>query len=138
VHRLEVTAALSSDVPVIPVLIRGASHPSELRYLQSLPLDEVTWDQDVERLADLLDDVRRHMRAEREQAAAEARIGRREVSRAYVFVSYAREDQKYVKRLVNHLNRLKVDTWTDDGIDHGTRWTAVIRDASTTVPPSWW
>jgi hypothetical protein len=79
-HRLEVAAALDSDARVIPVLVEGASHPSEedlpddlkiLAFLQSWVLGERNYVSDVETLAERLLDARRQMEAEREGAAPE-------------------------------------------------------------------
>ncbi len=47
-----------------------------------------------------------------------------------IFVSYSRNDQGYVDELVGHLRKAGLSCWTDKaGIDYGTRWTQVIRDA---------
>jgi hypothetical protein len=79
-HRLEVAAALNSAARVIPVLVEGASHPSEedlpddlkdLAFLQSWSLGERNYAGDVETLANRMLDARRQMEDEREQAAAE-------------------------------------------------------------------
>jgi hypothetical protein len=79
-HRLEVAAALNSDALVVPVLVEGATHPSEqdlpdelkdLAYLQSWELGQRNYNQDVEELAQELLTARRRKRAERVEASAQ-------------------------------------------------------------------
>jgi hypothetical protein len=86
-HRLEVAAALNSGARVIPVLVEGASHPSEedlpddlknLAYLQSWSLGERNYARDVETLAHEMLDARGQMEAERERLAAEAAAAEKE------------------------------------------------------------
>jgi|GEM_PF-2255523 len=50
------------------------------------------------------------------------------VSGRYAFVSYARQDAAYVRRLVAHLRAAGVGVWMDDQIASGDRWDRVIRD----------
>jgi hypothetical protein len=48
----------------------------------------------------------------------------------HVFISYSRSDQDYVDRLFAHLERAGLNPWIDrSGIDYGTRWKHVVRDA---------
>jgi hypothetical protein len=48
----------------------------------------------------------------------------------HVFISYSRSDQDYVDRLFAHLERAGLNPWIDrSGIDYGTRWKQVVRDA---------
>jgi hypothetical protein len=61
-------------------------------------------------------------------------VARRAVRQAgaiadHVFVSYSRNDQDYVDHLVAHLRAAGLDVWIDKGIDHGSTWPSVIRDA---------
>lgn len=46
----------------------------------------------------------------------------------HVFVSYSRDDQRYVDRLARHLTLQGVEVWIDADIDYGSRWSAVIRE----------
>jgi hypothetical protein len=46
----------------------------------------------------------------------------------YVFISYAREDNAYVLRLVKHLGQHGIETWMDDHIPTGQRWQDVVFD----------
>jgi hypothetical protein len=49
---------------------------------------------------------------------------------AHIFVSYSRHDQKYVNQLVSHLRMYGLVCWIDrSGIDYGSRWKTVVRDA---------
>jgi formylglycine-generating enzyme required for sulfatase activity len=43
-----------------------------------------------------------------------------------IFISYAREDQAYTRKLVEELNRRGFETWIDDRIDYGDRWWRTI------------
>lgn len=47
----------------------------------------------------------------------------------HVFISYSRDDRGYVERLIGHLHRHGVRTWSDTGIESGDRWTAAIERA---------
>jgi WD40 repeat protein len=44
-----------------------------------------------------------------------------------VFISYSHKDTKYVARLKAYLASAGLAVWTDEGIDYGTRWAAVIQ-----------
>jgi hypothetical protein len=47
----------------------------------------------------------------------------------YVFVSYSRDDQSYVEKLIKHLKEAGVTAWIDKtGIDYGSEWHRVIED----------
>ncbi len=46
----------------------------------------------------------------------------------YVFISYSRNDQEYVDRLVDYLSGHGVPTWIDRNTDFGARWIREIRD----------
>jgi hypothetical protein len=50
------------------------------------------------------------------------------MAEGHVFVSYARADADYVRRLAVMLARAGVDVWADDGIEPGDEWERVIRD----------
>ena len=61
--RLEIASALKRDIPVIPVLVRGASMPranqlppdlAELAYRNGVELTHVRWDSDVQVLVKAL------------------------------------------------------------------------------------
>jgi hypothetical protein len=80
-HRLEVAAALNSDARVIPVLVEGASHPSQadlpedlevLAFLQSWILTERNYGKDVAALAARMLDARRQMETEEREAEGQA------------------------------------------------------------------
>lgn len=46
-----------------------------------------------------------------------------EIVQPYVFVSYDRDDQHYVERLVAYLKSFEVNCWIDkSGIEYGSRW----------------
>ncbi|MGE3151817.1 MAG: toll/interleukin-1 receptor domain-containing protein [Nitrospiraceae bacterium] len=64
--RLEIAHALGHSIPTIPVLIEGATMPSEddlpvdlrpLARLQGVPLSHVRWDEDVDRLFQAIEHV---------------------------------------------------------------------------------
>jgi serine/threonine-protein kinase len=44
----------------------------------------------------------------------------------HVFISYAREDQTYIRKLVEELHRHGFETWIDKRIDYGDRWWRTI------------
>src|SRR5262249_16798322 len=46
---------------------------------------------------------------------------------AFVFISYAHADRRYVDRLAAFLTRAGVPVWFDTEIDPGSRWRRVIR-----------
>jgi WD40 repeat protein len=46
---------------------------------------------------------------------------------SHVFISYSREDLRYVMRLVDYLTAAGVQVWLDKDIPTGDRWDAVIR-----------
>jgi hypothetical protein len=47
----------------------------------------------------------------------------------HVFISYARENQDYVDRLVAHLGEANVSTWSDDRMEWGSSFRRQIQDA---------
>jgi formylglycine-generating enzyme required for sulfatase activity len=47
----------------------------------------------------------------------------------HIFISYAREDQTYLRKLVEELHRRGFETWVDDRIDYGDRWWKTIEKA---------
>jgi formylglycine-generating enzyme required for sulfatase activity len=61
------------------------------------------------------------LEAERERALPTAT--------GYVFISYAREDQIYARKLANDLRARGFETWMDDRIDFGDRWWQTIVQA---------
>ena len=46
---------------------------------------------------------------------------------SFIFISYSRKDQAYVKTLVQALEENKIPVWLDDRVDYGTRWPLVIQ-----------
>ena len=46
----------------------------------------------------------------------------------FVFVSYSRQDQAYVDRLVEQLRDFGAEVWLDHKIDYGTQWAKVIQE----------
>lgn len=40
----------------------------------------------------------------------------------HIFISYAREDQDYTRKLADHLHQRGFDVWVDDRIDFGDDW----------------
>jgi formylglycine-generating enzyme required for sulfatase activity len=44
----------------------------------------------------------------------------------HIFLSYAREDQSYTRKLADHLRQRGFDVWMDDRIDFGDRWWQTI------------
>jgi formylglycine-generating enzyme required for sulfatase activity len=55
--------------------------------------------------------------------------GRRTISTRHVFISYAREDQIYARKLADSLGQHGLETWMDDRIDFGDRWLLTIVQA---------
>jgi hypothetical protein len=50
--------------------------------------------------------------------------------RRHAFISYSRSDRAYVDKLVDLLRSAEITPWIDtSGIDYGTRWAQVVRDA---------
>jgi WD40 repeat protein len=47
---------------------------------------------------------------------------------SHVFISYSREDLRYVKALVDHLTAAGIQVWLDKKIATGTRWDTVIKE----------
>ena len=47
----------------------------------------------------------------------------------HVFISYAREDQAYIRKLADSLRRRGLEVWMDDRIDFGDRWWQTIVQA---------
>ena len=47
----------------------------------------------------------------------------------HVFISYSRKDQKYARKLADHIRNNGFDVWIDDHIDYGDRWWRTIEDA---------
>lgn len=47
----------------------------------------------------------------------------------HVFISYAREDRAYTRKLADHLRERGFDVWMDDRIDFGDRWWHTIVQA---------
>jgi hypothetical protein len=47
----------------------------------------------------------------------------------HAFVSYSRTDSAYVAGLIAGLTKRGVPIWSDAGIDYGSQWPAVVRDA---------
>jgi len=48
---------------------------------------------------------------------------------AHAFVSYSRTDAAYVGQLISWFADRGVPVWSDAGIDYGSQWPAVVRDA---------
>ena len=46
----------------------------------------------------------------------------------YVFISYARDDQAYVDRLVAYLTEWDVPGWIDRDTNYGSSWPKVIKE----------
>jgi hypothetical protein len=46
---------------------------------------------------------------------------------AQVFISYSRDDEAFVKRLIAHLRSAEVEVWHDGGIDYGDEWIPTIQ-----------
>lgn len=44
----------------------------------------------------------------------------------HIFISYARKNQAYVRKLVDELHRRGFETWLDNRIDYGERWWQTI------------
>ena len=47
----------------------------------------------------------------------------------HAFVSYSRTDSDYVEQLIVWLGDWNIPIWSDAGIDYGSQWPAVVRDA---------
>jgi len=47
----------------------------------------------------------------------------------HVFISYAREDQEYTRKLAEGLRQCGFEVWLDDRIDFGDRWWQTIVQA---------
>ena len=46
----------------------------------------------------------------------------------HIFISYARQDQPYTRKLADHLRQRGFDVWMDDRIDFGDLWwRAIVR-----------
>ncbi len=46
----------------------------------------------------------------------------------HIFLSYSHADAAYVNRLKAHLTVHGLEVWTDEGIDYGAQWSAVIEE----------
>ena len=46
----------------------------------------------------------------------------------HVFISYAREDQNFARKLADHLRQRGFEVWMDDRIDTGDDWWDTIVD----------
>lgn len=47
---------------------------------------------------------------------------------SHVFISYSREDLRYVQALIEHLTTAGIQVWLDKKIATGTRWDTVIKE----------
>jgi CRP-like cAMP-binding protein len=74
--------------------------------------------------------IRRFLLQEEKQLTEIARLKKRTTVPATVFVSYARDDEAFVKRLANNLLKHQIDVWLDHyRIDPGKSWARQIGEA---------
>jgi hypothetical protein len=133
--RLELERALDRNIPVIPVLVQGASMPSpdelpsSIRGLadrQALELSDVRWHQGVETLVNALEGIG-HATPE---GSAEVVPQELAPAHGHAFVSYASEDRPEVFAFVDRLRERSIPVWIDDGdIDAALLWGEVIVEA---------
>jgi TIR domain len=135
--RVVLERALDRNIPVIPVLVQGASMPSAdelpvplraLAHRQALELSDVRWRHGVETLVEVLERIDQ---ASPEGAAEAVPQEAAPVAvQGHAFVSYASEDRPEVFAFVDRLRERSVPVWIDDGdIDAALLWGEVIVEA---------
>jgi CRP-like cAMP-binding protein len=120
--------ALMLDVPRTATIITAGptrvwniSRAALGRFLQSEP-------QVVVALLQLI--VRRLLAQEEKHLVEIARLKKRDVPPARIFLSYARTDQEFVTRLANNLRQEQIDVWLDVyRIEAGKSWARQIAQA---------
>jgi TIR domain len=93
--------------------------PLGFREIDAADLKGWQGEQDHPGLVDLLSAIERISQSSESAPASKLEFGD-------VFISYAREDRKYVEKLIAYLKSKDLSVWADNRIDYGEQWWRTI------------
>ena len=140
--RIEIEAALRADTRIIPLLVDDAQMPSPsqlpesitaLSYLQALRLSRSHFRTNVDQLIALLKRDAGTDRSTESYPTPSDLAAAVSEERSIIFVSYAHEDEHWLRRVQVHLKPLtrfgRLELWDDTQIAVGDEWRSEIRAA---------
>ncbi len=104
---------------LLPVLLEDVRPPLGFRVIKAADLTGWQGEQDHPGLVGLFSAIERLSPSSKRAPAPKLEFGD-------VFISYAREDKKYVEKLIVYLKSNDLSVWADNRIDYGEQWWRTI------------